>query len=83
EIKSKLADLHAEETRENSNIKNLSSEKESLALERQELSDKIQELEVDKESKNQELVKLREKEQNLIETSGTSVSKLKEFDDKL
>lgn len=83
EINSKLADLYSDDSRQSSNIKNLNSEKESLAFDKQELQKKIQELESKKESHNQELVKLREKEQNLIETSGTSVSKLKDFDDKL
>ncbi len=83
EINSKLSDLYSDDSRQSSNIKNLNSEKESLAFDKQELQKKIQELESKKESHNQELVKLREKEQNLIETSGTSVSKLKDFDDKL
>ena len=54
-----------------------------MNLERQELETKIQELEKQKESKSEILVKLREKEQELISTSGSSIGELKEYDDKL
>ena len=44
---------------------------------------KIQDLEKQKESKSEVLVKLREQEQELISTSGSSIGQLKEYDDKL
>ena len=55
----------------------LHDEENSLNSEKQELQTKIQELETQKESKNEVLVQLREKEQELIETSGSSIGQLK------
>lgn len=80
---SQLTTLQTQDTREKSQSNRLYDEENSLNAEHQELETKIQELEQQKESKNDVLVKLREKEQELISTSGSSIGRLKEFDDKL
>ena len=80
---SELTTLETQANQEKSQSNRLYEEEHSLNLERQELETKIQELEKQKEPKNEVLVKLREKEQNLIATSGSSIGQLKEYDDKL
>ena len=80
---SQLTTLQTQYNREKSQSNRLDDETNSLNLERQELDTKIQELEKQKEPKNAILVSLREKEQELISTSGSSIGQLKEFDDKL
>lgn len=80
---SQLTTLQTQDNREKSQSNRLGDEELSLNAERQELETKIQELSIQKESKNKLLVELREKEQELIATSGTSIGKLKEYDDKL
>jgi chromosome segregation protein len=80
---SKLTTLQADENRKKSQIKSLHDEESSLISQRQELENKIKELEIRKESKTAILVTLREKEQDLISTSGSSIGQLKEYDDKL
>ena len=80
---SQLTALQTQDTREQSQSNRLYDEESSLNLEHQEIETKIQELEKQKESKNVILVNLREKEQELIATSGSSIGELKEFDDKL
>jgi len=80
---SQLTALQTQDTREQSQSHRLYDEDSSLNLEYQEIETKIQELEKQKESKNVILVNLREKEQELIATSGSSIGELKEFDDKL
>jgi len=80
---SQLTTLQTQDDGEKSQSNRLNDEENSLNLEFQELETKIQELEKQKESKNQVLVTLREKEQELISTSGSSIGYLKEFDDKL
>ncbi|MCV0410195.1 chromosome segregation SMC family protein [Nitrosopumilus sp.] len=75
--------LQTQENREKSQSDRLYNEEHSLNLEHQELESKIQELEKQKESKSAILIKLREKEQELISTSGSSIENLKEYDDKL
>ena len=80
---SKMAELDAQETKEKATIRNLNDEENRINTQKQELESKIETLNKDKEIKNENLVKLREKEQELISTSGTSVGKLKEYDDKL
>jgi len=75
--------LQTQDKREQSQFSSLSNEIDSLNLEHQELELKIQELEKQKNSKSEVLIKLREKEQDLISTSGSSISHLKEFDDQL
>jgi chromosome segregation protein len=80
---SHLTRLETQSNQEKSQSNRLYEEERSLNLERQELETKIQELEKQKEPKNEVLVKLREKEQELISTSGSSIGQLKEYDDKL
>jgi len=80
---SQLTTLQTQDNREQSQSNRLCEEESSLNLEHQELETKIQELEKQKEAKNEILVKLREKEQDLIATSGSSIGQLKEYDDKL
>ena len=78
-----LTTMETQDNREKSQSNRLHDEENSLNAEKQELETKIQELEIQKESKNDVLVKLREKEQELISTSGSSIGQLKEYDDKL
>ena len=80
---SKLAAAEAEENRSKSQSKSLHEEKISLISQKQELQNKIKNLELEKESKQKNLELLREKEQELISTSGSSIGQIKEFDDKL
>jgi chromosome segregation protein len=80
---SELTTLQTKANQEKSQSNRLNEEERSLNLERQEIETKIQELEKQKEPKSEVLVKLREKEQKLIATSGSSIGQLKEFDDKL
>ena len=75
--------LQTQYNREKSQSNRLNDETNSLNLQYTELETKIKDLETQKESKNQVLVSLREKEQELISTSGSSIGHLKEFDDKL
>ena len=80
---SQLAEVESEANRSSSQAKNLHEEEASLLFQKQELKNKIQTLEQEKESKKIILEKLREKEQELISTSGTSIGQIKEYDDKL
>lgn len=80
---SQLTTLQTQDNREKSQSNRLLEEESSLNVEKEELETKIQELEKQKESKNAVLIQLREKEQELIATSGSSIGHLKEFDDKL
>jgi chromosome segregation protein len=80
---SQLADAESKENRSKSQSKSLQEEKSSLFNQKQELENKIKNLEQDKESKQKNLEFLREKEQDLISTSGSSIGKIKEYDDKL
>ncbi|QMU54670.1 MAG: AAA family ATPase [Nitrosopumilus sp.] len=79
---SQLTTLQTQDNQEKSQSNRLSGEESSLNSEFKELEIKIQDLEKQKESKNMLLVSLREKEQELISTSGSSIGHLKEFDDK-
>ena len=80
---SQLTTFQTQDNREKSQYGQLEKEQISLESERREIQTKIDELEKQKESKNEILVKLREKEQELIATSGSSIGHLKEFDDEL
>ena len=80
---SRLLSAEAEENRSKSQSKSLHDEEFSLISQRQDLENKIKNLEQEKESKQKVLEKLREKEQELISTSGTSIGQIKEYDDKL
>ena len=83
EKSSHLTSLQTEDNRENSHAKSLHEEELSLISQQEELQTKINNLEKEKELKNKTLVKLREKEQELISSSGSSIGHLKEYDDKL
>ena len=76
---SQLTTMETQDNREKSQSNRLHDEENSLKSEQEELEIKIKGL----ESKNEVLVKLREKEQELISTSGSSIGQLKEYDDKL
>ncbi|MFB5613514.1 MAG: AAA family ATPase [Candidatus Nitrosomaritimum yanchengensis] len=80
---SQLAAIESEENRSKSQSKNLHEEKLSLISQREDLENKIKNLSKEKEIKQETLEKLREKEQELISTSGTSIGQIKEYDDKL
>ncbi len=80
---SQLTTMETQDNREKSQSNRLRDEEYSLKSEQEELETKIKELETQRESKNEVLVKLREKEQELISTSGSSIGQLKEYDDKL
>jgi len=80
---SQLTTMETQDNREKSQSNRLHDEEHSLKSEQEELETKIKELETQKESKNEVLVKLREREQELISTSGSSIGQLKEYDDKL
>ena len=86
ELKEKEADhakFTAKEIAEKSISKNLHEEHAILNQERHELEVKLHTLEKECIITNDNLVKLREKEQELISTSGNSVSQVNEFDSKL
>jgi chromosome segregation protein len=80
---SQLTTMETQDNREQSQSNRLHDEEHSLKSEQEELETKIEQLDTQKESKNEVLVKLREKEQELISTSGSSIGQLKEYDDKL
>jgi chromosome segregation protein len=80
---SQLTIMQTQDNREKSQIHRLSNEESTLKSEYHELETKIQDLEKQKEPKQEVLVKLREKEQELISSSGSSIEYLKEYDDKL
>jgi chromosome segregation protein len=80
---SELAEVESEANRSISQSKTLHDEESSLIFQNQELKNKIQTLEKERELKKEILEKLREKEQELISTSGTSIGQIKEYDDKL
>lgn len=80
---SQLTTMETQDNREKSQFNRLHEEEDSLKLEQQELETTIRELGIQKESKNEILVQLREKEQELISTSGSSIEHIKEFDDHL
>jgi len=86
ELKEKEADhakFTAQETAEKYISKNLHDEHTRLNQERHELEVKLRTLEKEYAITSDNLVKLREKEQEIISTSGSSVSQVKEFDSKL
>ena len=83
EKESYLATLLAQEVGEKTKMQNLREEQSSLNHEKHEIEVRLNQLTKDKELASENLIKLREKEQNLIATSGTSITKLQEFDGKL
>jgi len=80
---SQLTTMQTQDNREKSQTNRLHDEEHTLKSEYSELETTIQELEKQKEPKNKILIQLREKEQELIATSGSSIENVKIFDDKL
>jgi chromosome segregation protein len=80
---SHLATLSAQELGEKAKMRGLHEEQSSLNHEMREIESRLGILGKEKEQANQALITLREKEQNLISTSGTSISRLQEFDSSL
>ena len=80
---SQLTTLQMQHHGRDSESSRLTTEENSLTVERQDLEEKIQELEILRESKSTALVSLRQKEQELISGSGSSISDIQEFDESL
>jgi chromosome segregation protein len=83
ELTSQITELNNEENSLKSSMRVLSEEQSSNNHEKHELEVHTRTLSKEKENADSLLVSLREKEQQLISTSGTSVSTLKEYDTKL
>ena len=83
EKETEIAKFIALETTEKSKSKNLHEEHARLNQERHELESKLRIIEKEYAITSENLVKLREKEQELISTSGSSVTQVNEFDSKL
>ena len=77
------ASISVVEDRKKLRKKALLDEQTSLAEDKTELDSTITKFKTEKDDSEKELEKLRDKEQELIATSGTSVSQLTEFDEKL
>ena len=80
---SHLAELMAHDTKITGEKKNLQHTVSSMNQEKYHLEVDIRRSTKEKETAEAELVKLRDEEQKLIETSGTSVDKMQEFDGSL
>jgi len=78
-----LATLMADDTRMKSEKNTSQHEHSTLNQEKYTLEVGIRKSEKGREQANKELIQLREKEQDLIVTSGTSVERQQEFDSKL
>ena len=83
ELTGNLTNLGNEENSFKANVRLLTQEQSSLNHEKYDIEVQSRALAKEKESVDFTLVALREKEQQLISTSGTSVSTLKEYDSKL
>ncbi|MDE1838897.1 MAG: chromosome segregation protein SMC, partial [Thaumarchaeota archaeon] len=83
ELTGNLTNLGNEENSFKANVRLLSQEQSSLNHEKYDIEVQSRTLEKEKENAEAVLVTLREKEQQLISTSGTSVSTLKEYDSNL
>ena len=80
---SQLTTMQTQDNREKSQTSRLNNEETSLRSEFEQIEIKIQDLEKQKDPKREILEKLREKEQELISTSGSSIGQVQEIDDKL
>ena len=80
---SQLTTMQTQDNREKSQTSRLNNEETSLRSEFKQIEIKIQDLEKQKDPKREILEKLREKEQDLISTSGSSIGQVQEIDDKL
>ncbi|HJU14476.1 MAG TPA: chromosome segregation SMC family protein [Candidatus Nitrosotalea sp.] len=83
DLTSRLTEITNEENSFKANMRRLGEEQSSLNHEKHDLEVQSRALTKEKENADAALVQLREKEQQLISTSGTSVSTLKEYDTKL
>ncbi len=83
ELTGNLTNFNNEENSLKADTKRLSSEQSSLNHDKYDIEVQSRALAKEKEGVDSILVALREKEQQLISTSGTSVSTLKEYDSKL
>jgi chromosome segregation protein len=83
ELTARLTELNNEENSFKASMRVLSEEQSSINHEKHELEVQSRVLNKEKDKAESLLVSLREKEQKLISTSGTSVSTLKEYDIKL
>jgi len=83
ELSGNLTNLGNEENSLKANVRLLSQEQSSINHEKYDIEVQSRSLGKEKENAEALLVTLREKEQQLISTSGTSVSTLKEYDSKL
>ena len=83
DLTANLTNLGNDENSFKANVRRLSQEQSSLNHEKYDNEVQSRALAREKENAESFLVALREKEQHLIATSGTSVSTLKEYDSKL
>ena len=83
ELGDSQAKISLVENRKKQQTRALLEEQSSLDQEKIECDNTISEFEDKRNNSEQNLVKLRQEEQDLISTSGTSVSQLNEFDGKL
>jgi len=80
---SQLITMQTQDNREKSQTTRLNDEENSLRLESEQIESKINDLEKQKDPKREVLEKLRQKEQELISTSGASIGQVQEIDGKL
>lgn len=80
DLTARLTEITNEENSYKANMRRLSEEQSSLNHEKHEIEVQSRALAKEKELADALLVQLREKEQQLISTSGTSVTTLKEYD---
>jgi len=80
---SQLTIMQTQDNREKSQTTRLNDEENSLRLESEQIESKINDLEKQKDPKREVLEKLRQKEQELISTSGASIGQVQEIDGKL
>ncbi len=83
ELSEERAKISVVEDRKRLRKEALLSEKSTISKEKTDLESTIIRLQTDIDASKQSLIKLRGREQELISTSGTSVSKLSEYDKKL
>ena len=83
ELSDSKAKITEVENRKKLQTRALLEEQSSLDQEKTDCNKTISEFEAKRDNSEQNLVKLRQEEQELISTSGTSVSQLNEFDGKL
>ena len=80
---SQLTTMQTQDNREKSQTTRLNDEENSLHLESEQIESKINDLEKQKDPKREILESLRQKEQELISTSGSSIGQVQEIDSKL